>query len=95
MAVSKEELGKALQIVAEQMHQIDERIAKLEAGLLAVKAMLSLQVNPSQPIIGLGRIEDFQQRIAAADPSAPVRKTISDVIEMLKAIEKCGGAKDA
>jgi hypothetical protein len=39
------EIGDLLQNVAEQMNALEDAVAKLQAGLLAVKAMLAVQMN--------------------------------------------------
>jgi hypothetical protein len=95
MSPTEKELGDALQAVVEQSHALEGAVAKLQAGLFAVKAALALQINPSAPEQALKRIQDMEQSFAERDPSAAARKQVSEVLEMLKIFEKHGGPKQA
>jgi hypothetical protein len=87
------EIGGALQNVAGQMNALEDAVAKLQAGLLAVKAMLAVQMNPSAPKQALTRIQSIEDTIMKRDPNAAARKEFSEVIEMLNILEKHGGPK--
>ena len=93
--VTKKELGDALQLAAEQMHALEVAVAKLQAGLHAVKAMLAIQMNPSAPRQALEQIQNLEEAIAKRDPSAAAREKVSEVLEMVKIFDKHGGPKQA
>jgi hypothetical protein len=93
--VTKQELGDAIQLIAEQMNALEASVAKLQGGLLAVEAMLALQMNPSAPKQALERIRKLEKEFAKRDPNAAARKQFSEVLEMVKVLEKHGGAKEA
>jgi hypothetical protein len=95
MSVNEEQFGEALQLVAEQVHALEEALIKLQAGLHAVKGMLALQMNPSAPKQALERIQNLEDAIVKRDPSAAARKQFSEVLEMLKLLDKHGGPKQA
>jgi hypothetical protein len=78
MNVTKEELGKAFQLVAEQMHLIDESLAKIAVELTALKGLLAIQLNPESPEKGLARIEALRAEIEKRDPSAGSRKQLAE-----------------
>ncbi len=93
--VTEKQLGDALQLVAEQMHAIDKSVAKLAAGLFALKAIVALHMSPSAPSQALKMIQDFENEIAKLDPSRSERERVEEVLEMLKMIDKYGGPKQA
>lgn len=93
--ISQKEMGEALQSIAEHLHFLGDRLAKLEAGLHAVKGMLALQMNPSAPKHALKRIQDLEASILKRDPNAAARKQVAEVLEMLKIFDKHGGPKQA
>ena len=95
MAVDEKQFAEALQLVAEQMHSLETALAKLQAGLLAAKAMLALQMDPAHPRQALKRIQDLEDAIVKRDPSAATRQRVSEVFEMLKILDKHGGPKQA
>jgi hypothetical protein len=70
-------------------------IAKLVAGLGAVKAVLAIQMNPSEPKQALERIQHIEESLAKLDPNAAARQQFSDVLEMIRTLEKHGGPKQA
>jgi hypothetical protein len=95
MTISDKQLGDALQIVAEQIHALEVSLVKLQAGLHAVKGTLAIQMNPSAPKQALEQIQDLEDAIVKRDPNAEARKQFSEVIEMLKILDKHGGPKEA
>jgi hypothetical protein len=95
MGVSKEELGDALQNIAEYMLNVDNQLAKLGAGLTAVKAALAIQMNPTDPKTALAQIQQIEDSLSQIDKTAPARKQAAEVIEILKLVGKHGGPKQA
>lgn len=95
MAVNEKQIADSLQKIAEQFHAIDETLAKLGVGLLALKFVVAARLTPGAPIDGLKLIENLEQELAKLDPHAAARQRFSDVIEMLKILEKHGGPKQA
>jgi hypothetical protein len=95
MTIHDKELGDVLQTIAEQMNATSESLAQLGAGLAAVKAALSIQLNPSNPKQGLEHIQALEENFLKLDPNAAARKKFAEVIEMLKMIDKHGGPKQA
>lgn len=95
MSVTEKQLGDALQVMAEHSLAVDTALAKLGAGLSAVKAALAIQMEPKNPKQGLAKIEEIESRIAELDNTAPQRQKAADVIEMIKLMEKHGGPKQA
>jgi hypothetical protein len=95
VAVSEKQLGEALQLVAKQMHVVEEHLAQIAAGLLAVKGTLARHMDPSAPAQALKQIQDLEAVIAKRDPNAAERKKVSEVFEMLKLLEKHGGPSEA
>jgi hypothetical protein len=93
--VTDKQLADALQLVAEHMLAVDNALAKLGAGLTAVKATLAIQMNPVDPKQALAQIDKIEGSLAALDKTAPARQQVADVIEMVKAVEKHGGPKQA
>lgn len=93
--VSEKQLADALQNIAEQLHAIDQSLLKLGVGLLALKFVVAARLMPGAPVDGLKLIENLEQELAKLDPHAEARKRFSDVIEMLKVIDKHGGPKQA
>jgi hypothetical protein len=93
--VSQKEIADALQSVAEQLNAIDGSLARLGAGLAAVKMVVAIQLNPSDPKQALERIQKLEENFLKLDPSAAARKKFSEVIEIVKMIEKHGGPKQA
>lgn len=90
MAVSVEDLGRTLQDIAEHANATDDSLAKLQAGLVAVKALLAMQMNPSHPKQALVQIDKLEQKLSALDAKAGERKKIAEAIEILKLVEKHG-----
>lgn len=95
MAISDKELGDAFQAIAEQLNAIQDSLSKLGAGLVAVKATLAVQMNPSSPLEASQHIDKLEAAFLTLDPNAPARKRVAEVIEMLKMIDKHGGPKQA
>ena len=92
---TKKIVGDSLQDLAEQFHAIDKSLAKLAVGLLALKATLAVQMNPSSPVQGLKQIEALEFEIAKLDPTRSVRERTEQSLEILRLVEKHGGAKQA
>ena len=95
MSVTEKELGEALQAVAEHLHATDILLAKIGAGLTAVKAVLALQMDPVHPKEALAKIETIESDLAKLDPNASTRQKLGEVIEMIKLVDKHGGPKEA
>lgn len=95
MPVSVEDLGDALQDLVEQLNRIEGSLAKLGAGLTAVKAVLAIQMNPTHPKQALAQIEKLQAKFLQLAPNASQREKISEAIEILKLLQKHGPAKRA
>jgi hypothetical protein len=95
MSASEKELGDALQTIAEHMLAVDNALAKLGVGLTAVKAVLAIQINPTDPKQGLARIEEIESTLASLDKTTPARQQAADMIEAVKLWEKHGGPKQA
>lgn len=95
MYVTNEELGKAIQTVGEQMHELDKKISQIAVDLIAQKWILATLLEPNDPKHGLVRIQEIAADIAQRDPTAPRRKQIDEAIEMLKLIEKHGPPRDS
>lgn len=90
MGPTDKELGDALQKIAEQFSAIDNSLANLAVGLLAVKATLALQMDPKMPTRALQQIDKIQSELARLDPNAPARQKFADAIEVIKLVEKYG-----
>jgi hypothetical protein len=95
MTISDKEFGDALQKIAEQFHALDQNLAKLAVRILALKFVVAARLTPGAPIDGLKMIENLEQELSKLDPHAEARQRFSDVIEMLKVVEKHGGPKQA
>jgi hypothetical protein len=95
MTTPNEELGKALQTIAEQSNEIHESISRLGAGLTAVKATLAIAMDPANPKQASDQIQKLEETFSKLDPNAAARKRLSEAIEMLKMIDKHGGPKQA
>jgi hypothetical protein len=93
--ITKAEFSDALQKIAEQFHAVDQNVAKLAVRILALKVVVAARISPGAPIDGLKLIENLEEELAKLDPHAEARQRFSDVIEMLKVIEKHGGPKQA
>jgi hypothetical protein len=91
----EKETGDSLQNIAERLNALEDSVAKLQAGLLAVKAMLALHMNSSAPKQVLTQLRSLEDTIMKRDPNAAARKEFSEVIEMLNILEKHGGPKQA
>jgi hypothetical protein len=95
MPISDKELGETLQAIAEHLLALDNTLARLGAGLTAVKAVLAIQMNPADPKQALESLNEIESRLAALDKTAPARQQAADVIEAVKLWEKHGGPKQA
>lgn len=95
MTVSKKEFSDALLQIGESLHALDVRLARLEAGLLAVKAFLATVLNPANPGEALGRIEAAEKRAEKRQPGAASRESTAQQIDLLKLFEKHGPPKDS
>jgi hypothetical protein len=93
--VTKKELGDAIQLIAEQFHEVDKSLAKIAAAVAALKAVLAVHMNPSAPKQALERIQNIEDSFAKLDPNVAARAKFSEVLEMLNVIEKHGGPKQA
>lgn len=95
MPISDKNLGNAFRGLAEQINAIHESVSKLAAGLAAVKTVLAVHMSPADPLQASKHIETLEENFLKLDPNAAARKKFSEVIEMLKMIDKHGGPKQA
>jgi hypothetical protein len=95
MYVTKEELGKALQTIGEQMHELEKTVSRIAIDLIALKWIVATVIEPSDPTHGFARIEEISADAAKHDPTAPKRKQLDEAIEMLKLIEKHGPPRES
>jgi hypothetical protein len=95
MNVTKEELGKALQTVGEQMHELEKTVSRIAIDLTSLQWIVATLIEPNDPKRGLARIEEISAAVAKRDPTAPARKRIDEAIEMLKLIEKHGPPRES
>jgi hypothetical protein len=93
--VTKKELGDALQLIAEQFHEVDKSVAKIAAAVAALKAVLAIQMNPSAPKQALERIQNLEDTFAKLDPNIAARVKFDEILEIVKLVEKQGGPKEA
>jgi hypothetical protein len=92
---TKKEISDALLAVGEALQQQDERLAQLEAAVLALKGFLAIALNPSNPAEAAGRIEALTAQAKAKAPGAERRAQISELVQLEKLSEKLGGPKEA
>lgn len=91
MKPSDDELGRALQMIAEQMNRIEGDLVHLKAELLAVKSELARAAEPSNPAEVLLRIEEFVRQECERDPTRENRAAIDQLAHLIRMIEKHGG----
>ena len=85
------ELGITIQQITEQMINFDKALADLRVGLLAVKCLLAVQMNPGDPSVGLEQIQGLEKTLAKLDPTAPARQRVADMFDAVKLLGKHGG----
>jgi hypothetical protein len=95
MSPSEKEFSDALILIGEEMHQLEVRLARLEAGLFVVKGVLATLMDRENPVAALARIEEFLKEAEQKWPGADRRELIAQQIDMLKLIVKHGGPKNA
>jgi len=88
MSVTKRELIEVVNVFGEQIRLLDESIAKIGAGLSALKAILAMQMNPSAPLQVLTQIEELENEFVKLDPSVPARQRVAEIIETVKTWQK-------
>ena len=60
-----------------------------------MKAALAVQLNPNDSSKAAEHIQKSEGEFLSLDPNAAARQKISEVIEMVKMIDKHGGPKQA
>lgn len=88
MSVTKREMIEIVNAFGEQIQLLDASIAKIGAGLSAVKAILAIQMNPSAPMQVLTQIEELENEFVKIDPSVPARQRVVEIIESVKTWQK-------
>jgi len=88
MSVTKRELIEVVNVFGEQIRLLDESIAKIGAGLSALKAILAMLMNPSAPMQVLRQIEELENEFEKLDPSVPARQRVAEIIETAKTWQK-------
>jgi hypothetical protein len=74
MHVTKEEVGRALQAVGEQTHELDKRLSSIVIDLTTLKFVAAKLLEPDDPKRGLARIQEISADLAKNDPTAAKRK---------------------
>lgn len=95
MTQSEKQISQAVFAIGEALQLQDERLAQLEADVRVVKGFLAAVMNRSNPAEALAGIEAKSKEAMEKAPGAADRAKISELLDLLKLIEKHGPPRES
>jgi hypothetical protein len=90
-----EQVLETLRAMADQLHVIEDALAKLAISLTALQGTVAMQMNPEHPDAALKQILALESELEKSDPTAEYRKKTGDLLEAVRLLQKHGAPKRA